>query len=324
MLRALWKLSRSGEKTLDKLIQKFEQYLKVEKNASEHTQRNYLSDLYQFKEFFYKKESITAFKAELIDAKTVRSYLASLFHRGNSPSSMARKLASLRSFFKFLHKEGVVANNWARLVVTPKQLNKLPTYMTVDETFRLVESPKGDEFGNLRDKAILETFYSSGLRISELVSLDLNNLDFRLGIIHVRGKGGKERIVPLGEKALEAFNSYLPARSRLVENLQDMPMSEEAKEAAFLSQKGKRISIRRTRDLVYKYAKQIDLLKHISPHALRHSCATHLLEAGADLRFIQEFLGHASLSTTQRYTHVSLDRLLEVYDRAHPHAKKKE
>ncbi|MBI4596692.1 MAG: tyrosine recombinase XerC [Candidatus Tectomicrobia bacterium] len=308
---------------MDELIHKFEQYLRVEKNASDNTQRNYLSDLSQFKEFFCEKEKTTAFKPELVDTKTIRAYLAYLFKKGNNPSSMARKLASLRTFFKFLHREGVISNNWAKLVLTPKQLKKLPTYLTVDDTFRLIESPRGDNFSELRDRAILETFYSSGLRISELVSLNLNDMDFRLGITHVKGKGGKERIVPLGEKAIEALKSYLKARSSLLESNPEHRIGPESKEAAFLSLRGKRISVRRTRDLVYKYAKQIDLLKHISPHALRHSCATHLLEAGADLRFIQEFLGHASLSTTQKYTHISLDRLLEVYDRSHPRAKKK-
>lgn len=305
---------------MEALLSKFERYLQIEKNASDHTQRNYLSDLRQFKEFLQAKEGVSQINVshiQLIDVKMIRSFLAYLFRKGNSSSSMARKLASLRTFFKFLHREGVVSTNWAKLVLTPKQIRKLPSYMTVDEAFRLVESPRADTFAELRDKAILETFYSSGIRISELVSLNLKNIDFRLGILHVMGKGGKERIAPLGEKALEALKKYLTARSSLMEKESVI----KSQEATFLSQKGQRLSVRRTRDLVYKYAKLVELNKHISPHALRHSCATHLLEAGADLRFIQELLGHASLSTTQRYTHISIDRLLAVYDRAHPRAK---
>ena len=289
------------------LIRQFIHYLSAEKNASPHTCRNYLRDLEQFESF------LEGAAVEKVDRMVLRKYL-SFLHRKNRKSSIARKLSTLRSFFKYLVREQIISANPAKPVSTPKVEKLLPSALTVDEAFRLVESPSREKIireTELRDRAILELLYSSGIRVSELVGLNPDRVDLDLGIIRVMGKGRKERIVPIGTKAMEALKSYAEIRGTM-----------EDTSPLFLNRRGGRLTDRSVVRLVKKYGRQSGIFRKISPHSLRHTFATHLLDAGADLREIQEMLGHASLSTTQRYTHLTVGRLMEVYDQAHPRSFK--
>jgi integrase/recombinase XerC len=253
-------------------------------------------------------------EVEKADRIAIRKYL-SFLHRKNRKSSIARKLSTLRSFFKYLVREQIVPSNPAKGISTPKVERTLPTTLTVDETFRLMESPKshpekssgGPKEKGSRDRAILELLYSSGLRVSELVGLNSNQLDLDLGVVRVMGKGRKERIVPVGMKAIDALKVYLEERGGIKEE-----------EPVFVNFLGGRLTARSVGRLIKKYTRHSGIFRKVSPHSLRHTFATHLLDAGADIREIQEMLGHSSLSTTQRYTHVSMGKLMEVYDKAHP------
>ena len=253
-----------------------------------------------------------------VDRMAIRKYL-SFLHRKNKKSSIARKISTLRSFFKYMVREQVIPSNPAKSVSTPKVEKTLPTTLTVDEAFRLMESPttisekpsEGSKEKGLRDRAILELLYSSGLRVSELVGLNSNQLDLDLGIVRVMGKGRKERIVPVGVKAIEALEAYLEKRGML-----------EGEEPIFVNSLGGRLTARSVGRLMKRYTRHSGIFRKVSPHSLRHTFATHLLDAGADIREIQEMLGHSSLSTTQRYTHVSMGKLMEVYDKAHPRSFK--
>ena len=301
---------------LDTLIEKFKLYISVEKNLSLHTQRNYLSDLYQFKGFLEREYPKTGI--ETIDNMIIRSYLGSLYKK-NRKSSIARKLASLRTFFKFLLRAGIIKENPASIVSTPRLEKHVPSFLTIDEIFALLNMPDEAKLAGLRDKAILEILYSSGLRVSELVEMNEDDLDFNLGIIKVMGKGKKERIVPIGSKAIEALNNYLNNRKRLSK----YPLPSSLNPPLLLNQRGGRLTTRSVARIINRYIEQCGLLKNSSPHSLRHTFATHMLDAGADLRAIQELLGHVSLSTTQKYTHVSISKLMEVYDNAHPKSRVK-
>jgi integrase/recombinase XerC len=303
------------------LIEKFLEYLRVEKNASVHTLRSYGADLEQFRDFLLSKglgsdEGSGDVSVKKIDHLAIRAYL-SHFYRGHKKSSLARKLAAQRSFFKYLVEEGFLAQSPAEIVATPKQEKPLPTFLPVDEVFSLLETPDRSTLWGSRDQALLETLYSCGIRVSELVGLSDGDVDFSLGILRVYGKGRKERIVPIGEKALAALREYLPQRDRV----RARSDRTEPRVPLFINPRGGRLTSRSIARILEKHILRCGLLRKISPHALRHSFATHLLDAGADLRSIQELLGHVSLSTTQRYTHVSVDKLMEVYDRAHPRAK---
>ncbi len=314
-------VSRSFEKP--GFIQQFVRYLSLEKNASPHTCRCYRTDLEGFEDFLRKSEMYLngsgGVEIEKADRMAIRKYM-SLLHRKNRKSSIARKISALRSFFKYLTREQVIASNPAKGVSTPKVEKNLPAALTVDETFRLVELPTGLEAGKhsepskesrLRDRAILELLYSSGLRVSELVGLNLDQLNPDLGMVKVMGKGRKERMVPVGVKALEALKAYLEQRG-----------ASSGEGPIFMNSSGGRLTTRSVGRLMKKYARHSGISRRVSPHSLRHTFATHLLDAGADIREIQEMLGHASLSTTQRYTHVSIGRLMEVYDKAHPRSFK--
>jgi integrase/recombinase XerC len=294
------------------LTHQFIHYLSSEKNASPHTCRCYQTDLEEFENFLKSSgmylTSAGQTKMEEVDRLAIRKYL-SFLHRKNRKSSIARKVSTLRSFYKYLVREHIVSINPAKNVATPKAEKPLPTALTVDEAFRLMESPMEKE--HLRDRAILELLYSSGLRVSELVGLDTSQLDQELGIVKVMGKGRKERIVPVGKKAIEALQTYLKDRGHVGA---DAPV--------FVNTRGGRLTSRSVGRLVKKYTRHSGVFRKISPHSLRHTFATHLLDAGADIREIQEMLGHASLSTTQRYTHISLGKLMEVYDKAHPRSFK--
>ena len=303
------------------LIERFLEYLRVERNASAHTLRSYSADLEQFRNFLLSSELHVDEKngdvaVEKIDHLAIRAYLSHLY-RGHKKSSLARKLAAQRSFFKYLVEEGRLTQSPAEIVATPKQEKPLPNFLPVDEVFSLMETPDQSTTWGARDRAILETLYSCGIRVSELVGLTDGDIDFTLGILKVFGKGRKERIVPIGEKALAALREYLPQRDGIIAGL----LLSESKAPIFINHRGGRLTSRSVARILQKHILKCGLLRKVSPHALRHSFATHLLDAGADLRAIQELLGHVSLSTTQRYTHVSVDKLMEVYDRAHPRAK---
>lgn len=305
------------------LIDQFIHYLSAEKNASPNTSRCYLRDLEGFEKFLRDGGVSRSFEGEVkiekIDRLDIRRYL-SFLHKRNKKSSIARKLSTLRSFFKYLVREQILPSNPAKEVSTPKVEKPLPTTLTVDEAFRLMESTEGSgkkssrrgKEKELRDRAILELLYSSGLRVGELVGLNFNQLDLELGIVRVMGKGRKERIVPVGTKAIASLKAYLDERGEI---LGESPL--------FVNSNGTRLTARTVGRLVKNYSKRCGIYRKISPHSLRHTFATHLLDAGADLREIQEMLGHASLSTTQRYIHLSLGKLMEVYDRTHPRSFKK-
>jgi integrase/recombinase XerC len=303
------------------LIGKFLEHLRVDTNASVHTLRSYATDLEQFRSFLLSKDFSIDEKSgdvsvEKVDHLAIRAYLSHLY-RGLKKSSLARKLAAQRSFFRYLVEEGFLAQNPAEIVATPKQEKPLPTFLPVDEVFSLLETPDRSTTWGARDRAILETLYSCGIRVSELTGLSEGDVDFSLGILKVYGKGRKERIVPIGEKALVAIRESLPQRDRILGSLGHKGRGSPL----FINPRGGRLTSRSVARILHKYILKCGLLRKVSPHALRHSFATHLLDAGADLRAIQELLGHVSLSTTQRYTHVSVDKLMEVYDRAHPRAK---
>ncbi len=292
---------------MNKLVQDFLGFLSTEKNASPHTVKNYQVDLREFLESLGKK------KAEEVTHLDIRSFLAFLKERSYSKSSISRKLACIRSFFKYLSRENVLKANPAASISTPKRDKRLPKFLDLQEVTHLLEAPSKNTWEERRDKAILETLYSSGLRVSELVGLNHEDVDFFSGLVRVRGKGKKERIVPLGAVALRVIQSYLEVKP---------PRDGEtsSKKPLYINRSGGRLTDRSIRRMVLKYSRRIALGKEVSPHTLRHSFATHMLDRGADLRSVQELLGHENLSTTQIYTHVTSKRLKEAYDAAHPRA----
>ena len=282
-------------------IQSFLQKLAVEKNYSEHTLLNYRLDLEEFF-LFLSHDDVKA-----VDYPVLRRFLAHLRAKDLKPRSVSRKLSSLRSFFKYLQREGVIEKNPAALLQTPKLDKTLPHFMTEQDAVRLMEAPAGDTLSDRRDKAIVETLYSAGIRVSELVGMSVTDVDLISNVIKVFGKGKKERIVPMGEKACAALTDYLAARG------------SEAK-AIFLNKSGGRLTARSVRNIINKHITRQSVAQKVHPHMLRHSFATHMLDHGADLRCVQELLGHVNLSTTQIYTHLTTDRLRQVYAKAHPRA----
>ena len=301
-------------------IDRFAEHLKYERNVSEHTLRNYLSDMEQFYDYLCpagpngKRRFIDIAQ---IDHITIREYLATLYQERRKKTSIARKLATLRTFFKYLCREQVVEMNPARLVSSPRLEKKLPKALSIDDVIKFIETPEADTVLGKRDRAILELLYASGMRVAELTGLNLANVDFQHESVLVRGKGRKERIVPFGSKAKQAIQAYLAVRGEL---LIEAPEEQRDPMALFLNYQGTRITTRSVGRMIDKYVREAAMAGGVSPHSLRHSFATHLLSAGADLRAIQELLGHARLSTTQIYTHVSPEKLMEVYDKAHPKA----
>jgi len=293
---------------MDRYIDKFLNYLKVEKDMSPHTVVNYSIDLKEVAKFLDDKVEI-----EKIDYLVIRRYLADLKAKNYSKRTVARKLACLRSFFKFLYREGHIKSNPISSISTPRLDKKLPVFLDENEIAKLLEAPDTKELAGLRDKAILETLYSSGLRISELVGLSMDNIDFIGGVLKVLGKGKKERLVPIGDRALKCIRAYLEKRG-------NASARGGNKKAVFLNKSKSRLTDRSIRRILEKYIHITSLREDISPHTLRHSFATHLLNRGADLRSVQELLGHMNLSTTQIYTHVTAERLKAVYDKAHPRA----
>ena len=313
--------------TLSSWIEKFLEYLRYQRNASAHTIRNYASDLEQFYSFLTIAPDGSQRPApdlDQIDNLTIREFLGALYQRSNKKSSVARKLATLRSFMKFLSTQEAIRANPARIVASPKLESRLPDYMTIDAVTKLVEAPDTGTDTGKRDRAILELLYGAGLRAGELVALDLGDISLNEGLVRVVGKGRKERIVPFGRRAVEAIESYLQARGNLIQARK--PQAKETSglsEAVFLNFRGARLTSRSVGNLVDRYVECLSQKLKVHPHTLRHTFATHMLGAGADLRAIQELLGHESLSTTQKYTHVSVEQLMRVYQSCHPRAKKK-
>jgi len=294
-------------------LEDFLQYLRVERQMSPHTLRNYALDLRQFLDFFQESREDASLKA--VAYPDLRAFLAQAL-KGRRKSTVARKLSALRTFFKYLQRQGVLEVNQARLAPSPKLEKHLPHFLTVDEAFHLLDTTGGVDFGACRDRAILEVFYGGGLRLSELAGLNLPDLDLKEGVLRVWGKGAKERLAFLGKPARDALKEYLPRR---LAQLDQTGAAEQA--ALFLNRRGGRLSTRSVARLVEKWARQAGLSQALTPHGLRHSFATHLLEGKADLRTVQELLGHSSISTTAHYTHLNLDYLMEEYDKAHPRSK---
>jgi integrase/recombinase XerC len=302
---------------MEKLIEQFLEHLRYERNVSAHTLRNYESDLEQFTHFLAPDRKTKLPDVSEIDHLTIREWMASLHSDQKKKSSIARKLAALRTFFQFLVREGVLELNPAKLVSTPKLEKKLPNHLSIEEAIRFIESPDLDTNLGKRDRAMLELMYATGVRVAELTTLNVADVDFQNQLIRVTGKRRKQRIVPFGDPAGEAIRNYLGVREKFLFNA---PVSKRDEDALFLNYQGTRITTRSVGRMVEKYIRICAGMHNISPHALRHSFATHLLDSGADLRDIQELLGHARLSTTQIYTHVSMEKLIEVYDKAHPKA----
>lgn len=310
-------LSFIGNLPLEEVIQQFADHLRHERNYSPHTLRNYLSDLAQFHGFLRERELCLDADGEVdiakIDVHVIRSHLAALT-RDRKKSSIGRKLAALKKFFRYLVATHRMEKDPLILVHSPKQEKPLPAFLSVDDAFHLLGAIETATGLDVRDRAVLETFYSTGIRVSELVGLNWADVDFQLGIIRVVGKGSKERIVPIGEIAMASLRDYGQEQRRRWQLLC------KGETAVFLNNRGERLTTRSVARIVEKHLKRAGIPIKMGPHGLRHSFATHLLNSGADLRVIQELLGHASLSTTQKYTHLNLDALTAVYDKAHPRA----
>ena len=314
------------------LIQEFFSYLTYEKHFSEHTLKCYSTDLQQYVEFLASEQDastttqsyesggstgtalVLEVRAEILSvtAATIREFLVMLHNRNYSRATTARKLATLRSFYKFLVRRGYLQSSPVAVIRTPKQEKRLPKFLEADQIEALFKAPDQSTLLGLRDFAMLEVMYSTGVRVSELVGLDVTDVDFDEAICHVRGKGRRERLAPLGQRAVEAIKKYLDKRQ------QPRPGQSSDEQALFVNKSGQRLSTRSVRRKLDKYLAQANLDPSISPHTLRHTFATHMLNQGADLRSVQELLGHRSLSTTQVYTHLTTGRLKEVYDKAHP------
>jgi tyrosine recombinase XerC len=290
---------------MQRYIDKFINYLRVERNASDHTVKNYAIDLGMFGQFLGERDISS------VDHLAIRRYLAEMRAKNYSKRTVARKLASLRSLFRFLYREGHIKKNPLTAISSPKLDKKLPVFLDTEKVGRLLEAPPADKLSGLRDRALLETLYSTGIRVSELVGLDIDDVDFISGVVKVFGKGRKERVVPIGEPAIKAIRNYVDGRKSA--KVRD-------RGAVFLNNAGRRLTDRSVRRVIDRHIRSCSIAEHISPHSLRHSFATHLLDRGADLRSVQELLGHMNLSTTQIYTHVTMERLKNVYDKAHPRA----
>ncbi len=304
---------------LHKQIDAFARYLADERRSSTRTVETYIRDLRSFRDFV-REEGLPA-DARKLDIVALRGFLSSLF-RSNQASTLSKKVSAIRSFYRFLLKRRMIVENPAAGLRSPKVAKSLPRFLTVDQAFRVMDSPPKESTRakplQARDSALLETLYGTGVRVGELALMNIDDCDFEAASARVLGKGGKERVVPLGRSAVEALAAYLPERRGLLAKAK-----EGDEQALWLSRRGTRLSVRQVQNIVRRHGTLGAGRGDLHPHAMRHTCATHLLDAGADLRAIQELLGHASLSTTQRYTHVSVDRLMEVYDRSHPLAREK-
>ncbi|MBO6524264.1 MAG: tyrosine recombinase XerC [Balneolaceae bacterium] len=304
---------------MKKLIEKYLKYLQVERNSSPHTITSYKNDLTSFLNFCASQFECDPEHVDVqqITRLIIRLWLGELSDEGLSKSSIARKVAALRSFFKYSFKRGYITKNPAHLLVVPKKDKSLPKTVTPEDLNRMLENVDIETTRGLQDRAILEVFYGTGIRVSELVGLNLTDLDLRAGQITVQGKGNKERIVPLGDTARDILKDFTKKRTELYGSRTD----SDARRALFLAASGQRAYVRSIRYMVEKYLSRESEVTQKSPHVLRHSFATHMLNNGADIRLIKEFLGHANLAATQVYTHTSVERLKNVYEQAHPRAK---
>jgi integrase/recombinase XerC len=298
---------------MQEVFNRYINYLEAERNASAYTVRNYKADLLDFF-YFLKKKKADSLE---VDRKVLRDYLTSLTKQGIVKASIARKLSAIRSFYRYLVREKIISANPIEMVSSPKLDKRLPSFLTLEEVERLLNAPDLSTPQGQRDRALLELLYASGLRVSELVNLDLNKIDLDTNEIRVWGKGSKERMVLMGEPAAEALRNYLKqGRPKL--------LGEKRINALFLNRYGQRLPERRVQKMLEDYAKKAGIGKRVHPHILRHTFATHLLDGGADLRVVQELLGHARLSSTQIYTHVTKGQARKVYLSAHPLAKEKD
>jgi len=290
---------------MKKSVEQFLTYLQVERNASEHTIKNYAVDLRDFCSF------IGELPPEQLDYTHIRNFLAHLKDRNFSQSSISRKLACLRSCFKYMARERLLSSNPAGSIATPKREKKLPSFLDPEEMEKLLNAAPGINKAGRRDRAIMETLYSTGMRVSELMNMSIVNIDFVGGVLKIQGKGKKERMVPIGRTALQAIEAYLNDRTE-----------EEKQPSAplFLNKNNTRLTDRSIRRILIKYSRRASITKDVSPHTIRHTFATHLLDQGADLRSVQDLLGHENLSTTQIYTHVTTKRIKDAYEKAHPRA----
>jgi len=295
-------------------VRSFLNFMKVERNSSALTIKSYTDDLGHLEEFFQEQHGVVPEPGQ-VDVSQLRGYVAYLHECGYARATVARRLACLRSFFRYCNREGICDTNPAKPLRTPRAGRKLPHFLTTEEVGRLLLAPPANQNDGLRDRAILETVYSAGLRVAELVNLSLSDLDRAAGVLRVLGKGRKERIAPVGSFALKALDRWLEVRQP------DPHAKAEDQAALFLNRFGRRLTTRSIGRMLEKYLATTGLSTQTSPHTLRHSFATHLLDGGADLRSVQELLGHKSLTTTQIYTHVSTRRLKEAYEAAHPHAQ---
>ena len=311
---------------MKELIQSFIAVLSTAKGYSENTCRSYRSDLLEFADIIKRVGvSNTVLQSmsqsdtpppEAVTSIAIRGYLGHL-HQHCKKSTIARKLSAVRSFYRYLVKHGYIDANPSDTVQTPKQDQPIPTYLPIDDMFRLLASVKTDTLLGLRNRAMFETLYSTGIRVSELAGLDVQDIDFHEHVIRVKGKGGHERMVPIGKTALASIETYrkgMECKDRVIQS----PAETSSRDPLFLNKFNTRLSMRSIARILDKATRECGITIPVSPHAFRHTFATHMLDAGADLRVVQELLGHKSLSTTQKYTHVSIDRLMEAYDKAHP------
>ncbi len=301
---------------MSKYIKLFSDYLKGQRGLAEATCDAYVRDIEVFEDFLRDRHSLDMEEVEKVDSNIIRHYLSELHRKGNKKSSICRILSSLRNFFSFLEKKGIIEGNPLLGISNPKMGKHHPRVLNVDQVIAMLEvkedpSPKG-----VRNRALLELLYGSGLRISEALSLNIADVDLSARIIRVKGKGGKERVVPLTEKCRELLSRYLDQRSAFC--------PRDGERAFFLGMRGKRLNRREAYRIVNEIRKQAGVVYRIGPHTLRHSFASHLLEGGADLRSVQRLLGHSRLSTTQRYTHITMGKIARIYDRAHPRAREED
>jgi site-specific recombinase XerD len=303
--------------SIEQGIALFLEYLEKERNYARHTLDAYRRDLQQFARFLYPRISLVGIPVNAVQREVVQSFVEELRHRGLRPNSVARKLAVIRSFFRHLCRQHVLADNPASLVGSAKPAQGPPRYLPLTQIEEAIALPPATEFTGARDRAIIEVFYGGGVRLSELVGLNLSALDLDEGTVRVMGKGRRERIVPIGGPALQTLKTYLQHRAAL---LMELDITQVEAGALFLNRKGRRLHRRTVQGNVKRYLRQVSTGQSLSPHLLRHTFATHMVEAGADLGAVKELLGHAVLSSTQVYTQVSLDRLRQIIQQAHPRA----
>ncbi|MCS7020711.1 MAG: tyrosine recombinase XerC [Gemmataceae bacterium] len=300
--------------TLEQHLAEFLLHLGMEKNAATMTIKSYREDLMQLLAFLREQRGKSSLTVTDWNIRSLRAYLAWLHEQGYSRSTIARRLAAVRAFGRFLCRQGVISQNPAQSLRSPRQERKLPHFLTPEQVLRLVQAPQGQNWQSLRDRAILEVLYSAGLRVSELVGLDLERVDLREGFLHIHGKGKRERLALLGPSAQQALAAWLHARAQYLQQ------RRRQSSAVFINRFGTRLTSRSVGRLLHHYLRQTGVDPRTTPHTLRHSFATHLLDNGADIRGVQELLGHKQLTTTQIYTHVSPGRLKESYRQAHPRA----